>query len=313
MRFDEEWAVEVGSRSVSLVGGPVGRRILWEILDEGFASLRDGDVSDLGRGAGSLPDHVRAVVSEGLDPATELARSTDDSVLNLMGRVVSNFAHGDLMDDRALLDGLEAAADALAPLADSLAESPANSWWWDSVGEVQLVAAGCSGFGVVDERSLSAWPARWWSAPTGPQIVHTSRPSLCGVPVGLVLSEDHWVPVEPPGWSSFAPQDDRVYEVRCAEDWQQLVATYPTPRTGASASEWDRFAGGEHTWLDVDWLALSDDLPGVHVSVAAHLSSAYRPLPLAGGRFTMLAGWNPDVTVWLHESSSSIPPKVYEA
>ena len=300
-------------RSVSLVDGPVGRRILWEILQESSAPLRDGVVSESSRGPESRPDRVRAAVSEGLDPATELATSADDSLLNLMGRVVSNFAHGDLMDDRALLDGLESAADDLRPLADSLTESPANSWWWDSTGQVQLVAAGCSGFGVVDERALSAWPARWWSAPTGPQIVHTSRPSSLGVPVGLVLSEDHWVPVEPPRWSSFVPQDDRVYEVRCAEDWQQLVARYPIPRTAASASEWDRFAGGERTWSDVDWWALSDDLPAVHVSVAAHLSSAYRPLPLGGGRFTMLAGWNPDVTVWLHESPSSIPSEVYEA
>lgn len=43
---------------------------------------------------------------------------------------------------------------------------------------------------------------------------------------------------------------------------------------------------------------MASEVAGVHLSLAAYLSFAYRPLPLQDGRWTLLTGWDPDATVW---------------
>lgn len=53
---------------------------------------------------------------------------------------------------------------------------------------------------------------------------------------------------------------------------------------------------------------LAADFDAVHPSVAGHLASATRPLPLADpDGATVLAGWNPDQTWWLTAILETVP------
>ncbi|GLU86482.1 hypothetical protein Kosp01_12280 [Kocuria sp. NBRC 114282] len=38
----------------------------------------------------------------------------------------------------------------------------------------------------------------------------------------------------------------------------------------------------------------------LHLPAVAYLELAGRALPLADGRWTVIAGWDPDATFWLH-------------
>ena len=54
------------------------------------------------------------------------------------------------------------------------------------------------------------------------------------------------------------------------------------------------------------------DWDAIHVSVAAHLTTAGLAFPLSGGARTMLAGWDPDATWWLNDVLSlTSPPEVW--
>ena len=64
------------------------------------------------------------------------------------------------------------------------------------------------------------------------------------------------------------------------------------------------WTGGQGTWVIPDWVAVSQDWDGVHVSLGGYLEAAYRAAN-AGGGFTLLAGWNPDETLWLNDVVSS--------
>ena len=300
-------------RGAALLDGPVGRRVLFEIAR---------DSADLPTGAFDAHDdwdthaHARTSIGElvdaGMQTALRLAETGSDRLLALVGRVILGFAHGSLAQERPLLDHLHASSDLFMPLAVAIGQAEGTRWWWAPVAPDQLVAEGCSGFGVVDEATVDAWPARWWSAPTGPGIVHSSRPAPDGSPVALWLAEDHWVPVDDPSSCALDVGGRSPLEITCAEDWQRLVDRFPVRRTRSQGLEWDSFAGSAHAWVDLDWVAVREVHAGIHLTVAAHLEAAYRPLPVDGGH-TMLAGWNPDVTVWLDRDVSALPAAVYRS
>jgi hypothetical protein len=295
----------------SLLDGPVGLVALLAIA-RARRALGHGGLAPDAPDAGidwSSDSGARQGIAEliaGAFDAAEDAEALDDApLMAALAGVVTGFAHGHLAQDRPMIARLRESADLLRPFAERLAQNPTTRWWWGPVGTDQLVAHDCSGVSVTDERTVAAWPARWWSAPTGSTVVHSSRSGPGGTPVGLLLAEDHWVLTDAGGWSGLEPRGESVYEVADADAWQALVNRYPVERTRGQSIEWDSFAGGPRTWVDVDWHGVEQDHDGVHVSVAAHLSAAYRPLPVAGGH-TMLAGWNPDVTVWFHEDVAAL-------
>lgn len=60
-----------------------------------------------------------------------------------------------------------------------------------------------------------------------------------------------------------------------------------------------------------DWPRVAGDYDGVHLSVAGYLGTAGRAIDVGDGWASVLAGWNPDETVWLHDDVTVLHPDEY--
>ncbi len=93
--------------------------------------------------------------------------------------------------------------------------------------------------------------------------------------------------------------------------WTLLVQQYPLEVTDGRRHDWYRTTGRVERWFIPDWEAVAADWDAVHLTVAGYLTSATRALPIADdGKWTVLAGWNPDQTWWLTdilETSAAAP------
>ncbi|MBW0116816.1 hypothetical protein, partial [Pseudonocardia abyssalis] len=139
------------------------------------------------------------------------------------------------------------------------------------------------------------WSGHWWSTPCLAGLPSTIRPG----PAGPALVEDSlgWetatchpvVPVRPP----------RIREMTCAADWVALVRAHPLDVTRSRRHDWWRTTGVDGRWLIPDWAAVARDHDAVHLTARAYLEAAGVALPVGGGTYTVLAGWDPDRTWWL--------------
>ncbi|MHA7281910.1 hypothetical protein [Arthrobacter sp. TMS2-4] len=135
------------------------------------------------------------------------------------------------------------------------------------------------------------WSGTWWSFPHG-TLQTTGR-----VPLGLNLIEDSFgeehatvIPVRGVGCT---------YEVRTADDWMSLCREYPLEVTASRRHDWFRCTGHDGAWVIPDWEKVAERWDAVHLTVLAYLGGANRALQIDADTFTVLAGWNPDTTMWL--------------
>lgn len=140
--------------------------------------------------------------------------------------------------------------------------------------------------------------AHWWSVPVAGLVSTTSRIPGRG-PVGLRMVEDEL------GWDRATvrrvevPADARVYEVDGPEAWTELCRRHPLDVSASRRYDWFRATGEDLPWVIPDWQRVAEDVDAVHLTVAGYLTTAGRALPLGDGRSTVLAGWDPDATLWL--------------
>lgn len=98
----------------------------------------------------------------------------------------------------------------------------------------------------------------------------------------------------------------RVLELGCAADWAALVAAHPRVVTATRQDDWFASTGRRGPWVIPDWQAVADRWDGVHLQVRGYLDAAGRAVPVPAapgvpdGAATVLAGWSPDETWWLH-------------
>jgi hypothetical protein len=135
----------------------------------------------------------------------------------------------------------------------------------------------------------------WWSFPDG--LVQT----VAQVPAALgwvedALGEEHaaLVPVSGTG---------RILELAAEEDWTGLCRRYPLDVTASRRHDWFRTTGRNGGWVIPDWERVAQDWDAVHLPVLGYLRCAGRALPVDEGRATVVAGWNPDTTIWLTDSA----------
>lgn len=99
------------------------------------------------------------------------------------------------------------------------------------------------------------------------------------------------------------PDAPRVFEVTGPQDWAEL-----TERFGAQArmASWDEWLLGRYVKRErdrarfavIDWRQVYDRYDAVHVTQWGYVTTAYAPIQTSLG-LTTLAGWGPDVTLWL--------------
>jgi hypothetical protein len=232
-------------------------------------------------------------------------------------------------DEDVLLTDARIAA-ALRRVADAVVASP--SWqWWTSPLDVQAQAhvqwtgeyatepprlTGASDRlrdwrreTVEDEHRAqerpddpaAPWSGRWWSTPAEGRAVTTSRarPGLGATQLVLVEDDLGWAearvtPLRPAAGA-------RVYEIDGPRAWADLVDRHPLEVSRSRRHDWWRTTGRDGRWYIPDWHAVAADHDAVHLTVAAYLATAGRALDVEGGA-TVLAGWDPDATIWLSDA-----------
>ena len=148
----------------------------------------------------------------------------------------------------------------------------------------------------------------WWSSPATSELPITTRglPSLGAV--RLVLAEDGFGWQHARCWPVTAPANARIYEISEPDQWARLVDRYPLDVSRSRRHDWWRATGWTGRWLIPDYAAAAADWDAIHVSVAGYLTTAGIPLPAGAGARTMLAGWDPDATLWLNDVLSFAEP-----
>ena len=228
---------------------------------------------------------------------------------------------------------------ALEPIAHALAAAPAARWWWSPVDldeqaivrwlwekatradQPQLIGTAerlqqlrretqAEEADAARERATAFdanYSGSWWSTPLNANVTTTSR-RLGALPaVQLELVEDAM------GWerARVAPvqvdRNRRVYEINTSADWTDLVESYPLDVDRSRRHDWWRATGGTGPWQIPDWAAVGQAFDAVHLTVAGYLASAGRALPTRGG-YTVLAGFDPDLTYWLADSLTQAAP-----
>jgi hypothetical protein len=231
------------------------------------------------------------------------------------------------------------AADELIPVAERLLNCPAaRKWWRPMVAEDQRIMA-FDGYDAFlghdlraaisestrlhkednatravhrpdeterqrDEAAGIRYGAHWWSTPklrfrtesVGPfegipsieLLDFVDSGSLAGVATVIGFACD---------------TATAIYEVNEPRDWGALVERYPMDVTGTHDGEWRYWGGVRGPWLLPDWAKVADDYSGIHVTIGGYLSTSGRALAVGTG-YTMLAGWVPDGTVWLADTST---------
>ncbi|GAB3269784.1 hypothetical protein [Arthrobacter pigmenti] len=139
------------------------------------------------------------------------------------------------------------------------------------------------------------WSGSWWSIPLG--LIQT----VGQIPAGLDLVEDSlgWehatvIPVRGVG---------RTYEVHSVDDWVWLCRAYPLEVTASRRHDWFRVTGRDGRWVIPDWERVAVEWDAVHLTVMGYLSSATRILQVDADTATVIAGWDPDSTIWLTDSA----------
>ncbi|MBO0906738.1 hypothetical protein [Arthrobacter sunyaminii] len=144
----------------------------------------------------------------------------------------------------------------------------------------------------------------WWSIPPG--LVGT----VGRIPAGLNLIED------PLGWedaTTIAVRGaGRTYEIRTGDDWTALCRKFPLEVTASRRNVWFQVTGRDGRWLIPDWERVAGEWDAVHLSILGYLSTAGRVQHIDEEWASMIAGWDPDRTIWLTDAVREIDrPRQY--
>lgn len=150
------------------------------------------------------------------------------------------------------------------------------------------------------------WSGDWWSCPpSGP--TSTGWYGDAG-PYGLWLVEDA------AGWETAATYrlevapSSRILEIDSASVWAALCAEYPLDVTASRRHDWYRTTGRSGRWVIPDWSGVSERYDGVHLSIAGYLTTVTMAIDV-GDQASMIAGWSPDTTWWLNDTTRPLPER----
>ncbi len=323
-----------------LLAGPRGRRLCLELVMEVSSEIRSAAfwlAHDLDPGKGSSRVMLTAT-ADGIDDPLPTPSMMD--FLSAVGSLDLSLVEGDLVD-RALaqavdtsrpwqepdgedvLAGLPEVRTALAPVARRLVALPSTQWWaqsrqieqwaidWRSPDDraplgrnpAQLLSTWALATRAEEVRAQGERPrdptailsGTWWSFPQG------ALQSIGRIPLGLNLIEDSF------GWEHTTTIPlrgvGRTYEIRGEDDWLSLCRAYPLEVTASRRHDWFRCTGRDGSWVIPDWEKVAEQWDAVHLRALAYLGSANRALQVDADTATVIAGWNPDTTIWLTDSA----------
>ena len=251
-------------------------------------------------------------------------------LLSELAEITSSFGFSG--SDEALWGLTALATDELLPVAQALVTSPATARWWEPVRRAdqrflawdempvpigpEMGRVICES--MTEERTENEEGRRkprpkvrpgtqigayWWSAPDFAPSTWTTGPYETVPTISLRHFIDTFAPheeTEATVWSLDISPEARVLEILRPDDWRELVERYPRDVTGTHDGEWRDWGGVPGPWCLPDWEQVMEDFDGVHVTIGGYVSTCGLALPI-GDAFTMLSGWIPDATLWLHD------------
>lgn len=121
--------------------------------------------------------------------------------------------------------------------------------------------------------------------------------SVSQLPAGLDLNGDD----SGAGSAAVTPVDGvrRTYKMSSPDDWVRLCRSVPLDVSASRGHDWHRVNGRAGRWVVPDRDCVAQEWDAVHLTARGCLASATRCLPLDEDVATVLAGWNPDTTLWL--------------
>lgn len=322
-----------------LLDGPRGRRLCLELaaeLDPGVrsAGFRLGYELDPGKGtstvlltlssweagASGAETHIPSV--NDLAAALRSVDASDLTEAQLMAALecsVRNARYWQEPDGEDVLAALPAIMEAFRPLAEQVLATPTWQGWsqprdaeqwaieWRSAQDPaplprnpqQALTKWAEEIRAEEARAALERPksvyanfsGSWWSLPLS--LLRT----VGAIPQALNLVEDFlgWeeatvIPVQGTG---------RTFEIRTAEDWIFLCRAYPLDVTASRRHDWFHTTGRDGRWVIPDWQQVAVEWDAVHLTVSGYLHTAGRALQVGRDTASVLAGWDPDCTLWL--------------
>ncbi len=103
-----------------------------------------------------------------------------------------------------------------------------------------------------------------------------------------------------------SPAPGAVLELLGPADWVELCRRWSLDVQASCRHDWFRVTGQDRRWVMPDWLAVAGEYAAVHLTVLGYLRTATRLVELGDGRASVLAGWNPDETIWLRDGTREV-------
>ncbi|MHA7144537.1 hypothetical protein ACX80U_07430 [Arthrobacter sp. TmT3-37] len=289
------------------------------------ASDDDGLAMHPGRPDAATPAGVAARIAS-INPGD----ISDSRILDAFGQSVGAARGWQEPDGEDVLAALPVIRESLLPVAGRVLASTTGPWlasarrtvqwhldWHVPEDPVHLpgspreaLAAWARSARAEEERARHDRPSdprapysgTWWSLPEG--LLQT----VGNIPAALDLVEDAAgeefataVPVRGGG---------RTFEVAVEEDWAALCREYPLDVTASRRHDWYRTTGRAGGWVIPDWERVAADWDAVHLSALGYLRCATRALRVEADTASVIAGWNPDTTVWLTDvARESVEPR----
>jgi hypothetical protein len=314
-----------------------GRRIIFDPLHRIEQSINDATSTHRAAISGVRPEDARRALRRVMtNPEGPSRLDVGDSaaVLDALSHVIRSF--GFWGNEKEYDRLLSAAIDELRPVAEALVASPATQWWWDDLlGDDQRYAARATahetglprGDQLAEQVTRAAMRLRteeddarrrhpsprdvpenasghWWSIPIPGLWTTRAVPPVPALHLACAeeTSDDRVVV-----WSIRISPGARVFEVRRSSDWGRLVEMAPVDVTMSRLGDWRTWTGKEGPFYLPDWRVVAEHFDGVHVTVAGYLTTRSVPVPVADG-YSVLAGWDPDATLWLRDEFEAIEP-----
>lgn len=310
-----------------LLAGPRGRRLLLEYaLQSGLAknpiagsgtfrhavvvaanglSRTQGQIVSSGRGGRKLSGEASIEVAERLS-VLELPDPTPELMREALAAAVDHARYWESFDGEDLLAEKPEMKSSLGSVAALIAASSESAWWITSTATKSQHSVLWDG--TEPKRRLSKERTThlatgenggWWSSPSR-NVPVSARSLFDGSPAGLWFVEDNL------GWnraesvSLLVPDDTRIFEIACADDWVELCVRFPRDVSEQMRDSWHRASTRDGRWLVPDWGQVAQQYDGVHLQVGAYLALAGSPIPIDGDpdAASMIAGWSPDETYW---------------
>lgn len=248
---------------------------------------------------------IRSIAEATIDES--LVQSlTRPAAMRRLGEILIDFAVGSTAAWRQAMS-VDVSWAPLVPVAEVLAESPAVSWWGQPVDRVQQYwrpEVGEDGRSLPTMGSLAesrAEPGIWWSELISPGVLSSCRGLETDpvVTVNDICHDDHRLRRSGSSLrSATVSPGARVYEIASIDDWTRFISTYPAVVSADMRPLWSGWSAWSGQWVEPDWPRVAVEWDGVHMTIGGYLAAAYQRLASAAGS-TMLAGWDPDATVWL--------------